>query len=61
MDRSEEINQHHQNVSITTIDVKQEQLNVWAENTLLHPSNHDSFGLEKKISTNGVMKCLKHE
>ena len=59
-DRSEEINQHFQNVSITPTDIKQKQLNVWADNTSFDPSNLGSLGLEKKISTGSVMKCLKH-
>ena len=60
MDVSEEINQYFQNISITPINSQQEQLNVWADNTAFDPSKLDSFGLEKKIISDAVMKCLEH-
>ena len=40
-DRAEDINQYLKNVSITPIDIKQEQLNVWTHNTLFDPSKLD--------------------
>ena len=47
-DRSEENNQYLKIVSITPIDIRQEQFDVWANNTPFDPSKFDFFGLEKK-------------
>ena len=60
MDRSEEINQCLKNLSITPIDIKQEQLNVWHDNTSFDPSTLDYFALDKKISPDAVKECLTH-
>ena len=35
-------------------------MNVWAGNTSFDPSKLNSFGLDKKISSDAVMKCLEH-
>ena len=59
-DRSEEINQYLPNVFISPIDIKQVQFDVWANITSFDSSNLDSFGLEKKINADTVMKCLEH-
>ena len=59
-DRSEEINQDLKNVSILPIDIKQDQLNVWADNSIFDPSKRDLFGHAKKTLSDAVYKCLEH-
>ena len=59
-DRSEEINQYLKNVSTTLIDIKQEQLKVWHDSTPFGQSSLHSFGLNKRISSDAVKKCLVH-
>ena len=55
----EGISQYLKNVSITPIDIKQEQLNVWADNTLFDPSKLDLIDVEKKITSDALYKCLE--
>lgn len=59
-DRTEDINQYLKNVSIFPIDIKQEQLDVWAENTPFNPAKLDLFGSGKKTMSHVVYKCLEH-
>ena len=47
MDRSEGINQYLKNLSITPIDIKQNQLNVWSQVGLFNPVKLDPYGEEK--------------
>ena len=58
-DRSEEINKYLNNVSVTPIDISQNQLNTWAE-TDFNPAELDLFGMNKAIMSNAVIKCLKY-
>ena len=57
--RSKEINQYLNNVSISPIDITQSQLNDWAR-TKFDPSKLNLFGLEINTMTDAVVKCLKH-
>ena len=59
-DRSEEIHQYLKNVSILPIDIKQNQLNVWTDNSVFDPSKLDLFGHVKKTMSDAVYKCLEH-
>ena len=59
IDRSEEINRYLNNISISSIDITQQQLNVWAE-TPFHPKKPDNYGIEKNTMTDAVIKSLKH-
>ena len=47
------------NVSISTIDITQSQLDDWA-GTKFDPSKFDLFGLEKNTMSDAVVKCLRH-
>ena len=58
-DRSEEINQYLINVSFSPVNINQEQLDTWSE-IEFDPSKLDLFGLEKRIVSDAVVKCLKH-
>ena len=58
-DRSDDINQYLNNVSISLIDITQYQSNNWA-GTKFDPSKLDLFGLEKYRMTDVVIKSLKH-
>ena len=58
-DRNEEINQYLNNVSISPIDVSQEQLNNWAV-VEFNPSKLDLFGSDKALMSAAVVKCLRH-
>ena len=55
----EEINQYLNNVSISLIDISQEQLNTWA-GTTFDPSKLNLFNLEKNTVSDSVVKCLKY-
>ena len=54
-DRSEKIDIYLNSVSISPIDITQQQLNGWAE-TLFDPSKLDTYGLEKNMMTDAVIK-----
>ena len=58
-DRLEEINQYLNNVSISPIDITEQQLDGWSR-TKFDPSKFDLFGLEKNTISDVVVKCLKH-
>ena len=58
-DRNEEINKYLNNVSISPIDVFQEQLNNWA-GVEFNPSKLDLFGIDKALMSAAVVKCLRH-
>ena len=58
-DRSEDINQYLNNVSISLVVVMQSQLNNWA-GPKFDPSRFDLFGLEKNRMADAVAKSLKH-
>ena len=58
-DRSEEINKYLNDVSVTPIDISQNQLNTWDE-TDFNPAELDLFGMNKTIMSNAVIKCLKY-
>ena len=47
------------NVSISPIDVSQEQLNNWAV-VEFNPSKLDLFGSDKALMCAAVVKCLRH-
>ena len=55
-DRSEDINQDLNNVSISLMDITQSQLNNWG-GTKFDPSKLDLFGLEK---TGWLLQLLNH-
>ena len=57
--RPEEINQYLGNVSKSSVDITQSQLNDWTR-TKFDLSKLDLFGLEKNTMTDAVVKCLKH-
>ena len=42
------------------IDIKQNQLNVWADNPVFDPSKLDLFGHVKKTMSDAFYKCLEH-
>ena len=58
-EKLEEINQYLNNVSISLIDISQEQLNTWA-GTTFDPSKLNLFSLEKNTVSDSVVKCLKY-
>ena len=58
-DRLEEINKYLNNVSVTPINISQNQSNTWAE-TDFNPAELDLFGMNKTIMYNAVIKCLKY-
>ena len=47
-DKFEEINQYLKNISIAPIDIKQNQLNVWAQNGAFNPAKLDLYEDKKK-------------
>ena len=57
-DSSEEINQYLNNVSISLINISQEQLNTWV-GTSFDLSKLDLFSLEKNTMSDAVAKCMK--
>ena len=57
-DRSEEINQYLNNISISPIDITQEQLDNWS-GSKFDPPKLDLFCLEKNTMSDAVAKCLK--
>ena len=57
--RSKEINKYLNNVSISPIDLSQQQLNMWA-GTSFDPSKLDLYGPDEKLITNVVEECLRH-
>ena len=59
-DQSEEINKYLTNVSVTPIDITQNQLNVWADSTDFNPAELDLFGVNKTITFNSDIKCLEY-
>ena len=59
-DRSEEINKYLNNVSVTPIDITQNQLNTWTDLKDFNPAELDLFGVNKMITTNSVIRCLKY-
>ena len=59
-DRSEEIIQYLENVNITPIDIKQNQLNVWAQNGVFNPAKLDLYGESKTVMAEAVLSCLMH-
>ena len=58
-DRNEEINKYLNNVSISPINVSQEQLNKWT-GVDFNPSKLDLFGSNKALISTAVVKCLRH-
>ena len=59
-DRSKDVNQYLKNGSITPLDIKQDQLNVWAQNSNFDPAKLDMYGGEKKVMADAILSCLKH-
>ena len=47
------------NVSISSIDISQKQLNTWC-GTKFDPSKLDLFDIECNTMSDAVVKCLKH-
>ena len=58
-DRSEEINKYLNNVSVTSVNISQTQLNTWAEIDF-NPAEFDLFGMNKTVMSYAVIKCLKY-
>ena len=59
IDWSEEINKYFNNVSVTLIDISQNQLNTWAD-TDFNLAGLNLFEMNKTIMSNAVIKCLKY-
>ena len=59
-DRSETVNQYLNNVSISPLDIKQEQLNAWTDNVAFKANKLNYHGFDTKAMSNAVVKCLKH-
>ena len=59
-DRSETVNKYLSNISISPLDIKQEQLNCWADNVKFDPQKLDFFDVDRNMMTEVVVKCLKH-
>ena len=59
-DRSEEINKYLNNVSVTPIDITQDQLNTSTNSKDVNPAELDLFGVNKKITANSVIKSLNY-
>ena len=58
-DRSEEINQYSENVSISHFDINQQQLDIWAGNTPLRPEKLDFAELKSEKMKAAVVKALE--
>ena len=58
-DSSEGINKYLNNVSISPIEITQQQLNSWSE-TPFDPSKLDTYGIEKNTMNDAGIKCLKN-
>ena len=48
------------NISISSLDIKPEQVNFWADNVIFNPQKLDFFDVDKKVMAFAVVKCLKH-
>ena len=59
-DKSESVNQYLKNISISPLDIKQEQLNAWANNIAFKPNKLDFHDVNSKIMTEAVVKSLRH-
>ena len=59
-DRSETVNQYLNNISVSPLDIKQEQLNAWADNVAFNPQNLDYHDANSKVMKDAVVKCLEH-
>ena len=59
-DRSETVNQNLNNVSISPLNIKQEQLNTSADNVVFKPNKLDYHDVDTKAMSDAVVKCLKH-
>ena len=57
--RNEEINKYLKNVSISPIDITQQQFNNWA-GVDSNPAKLDLFGADKAIMSAAVVECLRH-
>ena len=58
-DTSESFNQYLKKVNINPLDVKQEQLNAWADNVLFKPNKLGFHGVDTKIMSDAVVKSLR--
>ena len=59
-DQSEEINKYLNNVSVSPIDITQDQLNTSTNSRDVDPAELDLFGVNKKITANSVIKSLNY-
>ena len=59
-DRSEMVNQYLNNISISPLDIKQEQLNAWAGNVMFNPQKLDYEDIDSNVMRDAVVKCLEH-
>ena len=56
-DRSEDINKYFKNVSISSIDITQKQLDYWV-GCEFNPAKLDLFGVNKTIMSGAVAQCF---
>ena len=54
------MNKYLNNIKISHLDSKQEQLYSWAGNSTFNPQRLDFFDVDKKVMSDAVVKCLKH-
>ena len=59
-DRSETVNQYLNNICISPLDIKQEQLSVWGGNVMFNPQKLDYQEVDSKVMRDAVVKCLEH-
>lgn len=59
-DRGKDINQFVNNMSLTPIDIKQRQINAWADNSSFSPSHLDMSGLDKFVANETMVKYAEH-
>ena len=59
-DRSETVNQYLNIISISPLDIKQEQLNAWAGNVVFNLQKLDYHDVDLKVMRDTVVKCLEH-
>ena len=58
-DRSEEINQYLNNLTISPVDIKKVELDKWAGQQF-DPLRLDLYGDQKKVMTECIVEALKH-
>ena len=58
-DRNEDIDKYLKNLSISPINITEEQFNKWA-GVDFNPAKLDMFGADKTIRSAAVIECLRH-